>query len=73
MGYDKFLALFRLGYELGWNDHFDMLKDKEDGIIGKACDWLKRNGSYYIGFEQGQPCVTEELIKSLKKYLEKHV
>ena len=70
LGYDKFLALFRLGYELGWNDHSDILKDKEDGIIDKTCDWLKRNGSYYIGFEQGQPCVTEELIKSLKKYME---
>ena len=23
LGYDKFLALFRLGYELGWNDHRD--------------------------------------------------
>ena len=40
-------------------------------VIEESCDWLKRNGSYYIGFEQGQPCVTEELIKSLKKYLEK--
>ena len=32
LGYDKFLSLFRLGYELGWNDHSDMLKDKEDGF-----------------------------------------
>ena len=23
LGYDKFLALFRVGYMLGWNDHCD--------------------------------------------------
>lgn len=28
LGYDKFLALFRVGYMLGWNDHLDTLKDK---------------------------------------------
>lgn len=44
---------------------------RKDSFIEKACEWLERNGSYYIGFEQGLPCVTEELIKSLKKYLEK--
>ena len=46
---------------------------RTDAFIEKACDWLERNGSYYIGFEQGQPCVTEELIKSLKKYMEEQV
>ena len=29
LGYDKFLALFRLGYSLGWNDHFNTLETKE--------------------------------------------
>ena len=43
---------------------------RTDAFIKKTCDWLERNGIYYIGFEQGQPCVTEELIKSLKKYME---
>lgn len=28
LGYDKFLALFGIGYQLGWNDHFDSVKDK---------------------------------------------
>ena len=46
---------------------------RADVFIKKTCDWMERNGSYYIGFEQGQPCVTEELIKSLKKYLEEQV
>ena len=27
-GYDKFLGLFSLGYQLGWNDHYDLIKDK---------------------------------------------
>lgn len=39
-------------------------------LIKKACDWIERNGAYYIGFEQGQPCICKEFIESFNEYMQ---
>jgi hypothetical protein len=39
---------------------------RTDTFIEKAVDWITRNGSYYVGFEQGQPCVDKEFIDNFK-------
>ena len=74
LGYDKFLSLFRLGYGLGWNDHFDMLKDKEDGFdkaVELAIGFLNKVACGYAIREllTGEP-YEGKIIGDFKKYME---
>ena len=39
---------------------------RTDAFIERAADWIARNGSYYIGFEQGQPCIDKDFIDEFK-------
>lgn len=39
---------------------------RTDAFIERAADWIARNGSYYIGFEQGQPCIDKDFIDKFK-------
>ena len=72
LGYDKFLSLFRLGYGLGWNDHSDMLKGKEDGFdkaVEVACEWLKHNAERYV-YWMDEEFGNKDLLEDFKKYME---
>ena len=49
-----------------------LIKGVEQGkkeMLDKVCKWIERNGNYYIGFTQGQPCITDDFIENLKKCL----
>lgn len=38
-------------------------------MLDEVCKWIERNGNYYIGFTQGQPCITDDFIENLKKWM----
>ena len=44
----------------------DIEYTRTDAFIERAADWIARNGSYYIGFEQGQPCIDKDFIDEFK-------
>lgn len=47
----------------------DVEYTRTDAFIERAADWITRNGSYYIGFEQGQPCIDKDFIEDFKNYM----
>ena len=42
---------------------------RTDAFIEKAAEWILRNGSYYIAFEQGQPCIDKEFVEQFKNHM----
>lgn len=45
------------------------VKQGKKEMLDKVCKWIERNGNYYIGFTQGQPCISDDFIEDLKKWM----